>query len=383
MATTELTLPGLEIHHHRCGVIGQGTFGYIENLGDFRLPQIDQPLVLKRFKKGIPPVATASLRQIPKVRVELDEPWRNRWDDLTLWPLRVVTDSKNPSRARGIIMRRLPDEYMFDLRLPSGTKKIRVRDLEWAAVGKETAVASGVHYLSGPERVDLLRKLSYTLAMLHSAKMIYGDLSYGNVAFRRDSKGEIWTQLMDCDSTVAIGQISPFLRQAHTGSFTPPEKIRDRQNLQHAVNTEAPEHEIKRLEHNWARQSAQTDSYKFGLLVMRITDNGDDRTANFDPTVACARLGKIPSLALRASLSHLPSDRPSMSEWYKALGGTASSDTSHSLRLRPARNSTTNAPGPQQPTNPPSSVQGGVKNPLITKGRTWIWDQNSVSWKSK
>ncbi len=254
----------------------------------------------------------------------MDARQRERFDRMTTWPLRVVVGKRDASKSLGVVMPRIPDRFFFDWKGLNLTERLP-RELQFAIQDDEFARARGVQPLDSDTRYRLATRLARALTVLHERGIVYGDISMKNVVYD-DLDGAM--MLVDCDSALVAGTISPFEgRQPHTPGFVPPESARYLARRKAREREGADERELQRLTTDWARQSTQTDVYKFALVLVRLIDYGADRGNNCDPSVAASRLpGSLGSL-LRESLSDDALGRPTMREWFRALnsGGTASS----------------------------------------------------------
>lgn len=303
--------------------LGEGRFAKIYRLQDFHLPEVNFSLAYKLYKKAHPPVSSLALRSIPAVRERLAESKRLTFDELTAWPLRVVVDASNPDIARGIIMRQIPKSYFFELSMISGRSKTKLRDLGFAIQSEADCINMGTPFMTTMQRLTMLESLANVLSLLHRPEIgiIYGDLSLKNAAFRVSKSGFAEIILIDCDAVLRAGTSSAFGHQPHSPGFVPPEAAKSLHDVNSRSRTSMAANQAIG---NWHRQTVATDTYKFGLIVLRVMDPGRHASQNFDPSVALEKLPIELSKMLTASLESTPADRPQMDEWYRGLAQVCS-----------------------------------------------------------
>lgn len=199
--------------------LGSGSFARVYELPDFRLPDVDGPVVLKKYRREILPVSAAALDGLCAIRDALPAKQAKNFDRFTTWPLRVVVNDKNRARAVGVVMRRIPDMFFYERKGLLETEW-QPRELQVAIQEDDFVQRVGAKPLTRERRLRLVERMSYALARLHKLDVVYGDISMKNVIYD-DATGEI--MLVDCDSAVRAGTGPPFKRQPHTDGFIPPE----------------------------------------------------------------------------------------------------------------------------------------------------------------
>lgn len=313
-----MKIPAADLKGRAGDQLGKGNFAVVHDLPGYALPDAQFPLVLKKYKRETLPVSATSLDSIASVRDGLDPKSKQRLDEFTTWPVRIVTQTEDRAQAFGILMRRLPKEAFFDFKGLRDTKR-KARELQFAIQDDHFVRSIGLRPLTMVERLELLSELAYGLARLHKLGVVYGDLSLKNVIYLHNPTRVI---LVDCDSMLCEGTVSPFRRQPHTPGFIPPESARAHVELRARQRTHAPAHQLDILRDTWARQNKKTDVYKFALTVVRVLDYGANRGDNCDPTTALRHLPKKELRdTLAESLSDNPADRPQMRDWYYAFTG--------------------------------------------------------------
>ena len=302
--------------------IGAGSFATIYDLPGFSLSDAPAPLVLKRYKRSVRP-ATVSLDNVAGVRdgSKMTPRQQEHLERVSTWPVRVVTNPTDPSKSAGVIMRRIPERFFFEWRGLRNTQR-RPRELQFAIQDDELATRIGVRPLDLDQRLRLVGRLARALVILHERDVVYGDLSMKNIIYDDDS-GDM--MLVDCDSALRIGSVSPFDgKQPHTQEFIPPESAKHDTLRKRREQEGASRQELDKLSKAWARQTQATDVYKFALVVVRMFDYGAYRSFNRDPAAAASKLPGECGGLLRSSLSEFDGARPSIKEWSEALNPKSS-----------------------------------------------------------
>jgi hypothetical protein len=286
-------------------------------------------LVYKEYnKKAIQhagPGLGPGLHSIVESREFLPEPQRQLIDARTLWPLRLIADDSG--NIVGVLMRIIPDRYFQQLQLPSGDISTQPRELQLLFMEDDDARARGMPVVPMTTRIELCGQIARSLGLLHKAHVVYGDVSARNVIYDTSVISRPETVLVDCDSVRIAGTRSAFGSQPHTPMWEPPESQNAKKKLDTARRGgAASSSHIQSLKQSMMTQSTPTDVYKFGLLVIRILDYGRGRSPNRNPERAESILkryaGSQLASLLRQSLSEDPHDRPTMREWFDAMGGT-------------------------------------------------------------
>jgi hypothetical protein len=213
---------------------------------------------------------------------DLDEQARRRLDAVTAWPTDVV---QRDGVVSGFLMPRAPSAFSVGLRVSRGPVQ---RLAQMQLLLNDDAYLTGRGLLVDDRfRLDLLHDVAEAMEFLHGLGVVVGDLSPNNLLFSRSHRPRCF--FLDCDAMWLRGR--SVLRSAET------------------VDWQAPPGER-------GQPSAATDSYKFGLLMLRLFA-GDQSTRD---ATAVERAGPaVRVLALR-SMSHDSRWRPSMAEWRQGLG---------------------------------------------------------------
>ena len=209
-----------------------------------------------------------------------------------------------PSAARGkgdqltgYVMPKVPPEFYFDVVTHGGTTRRKERALSWAVAQVQAFTVPFT--VTDSERLELVKLIARWLRTMHDHDLVYGDLSWANLAFSINQKPRL--AVFDFDQTRVVGQRSfTGMRPAHTVDWDDPL---------------APDIPV----------NPDTDRYKFALLAYRMLVSKDlhsliDTDAVGDTVAAldAGQVARVRLLWLRASGPW--GTRPSLSEWVDALG---------------------------------------------------------------
>ncbi|MCC9310938.1 hypothetical protein LN042_28365 [Kitasatospora sp. RB6PN24] len=215
----------------------------------------------------------------------------------TAWPAAAVADDDGHC---GFLMRRLPEEYFFDL--STGDRKPAA--LEFLLNNESYQRRIGLH-VTDLQRLQLLLDLAGLLDRLHGLGVVVGDLSPKNVLFRLAPAPGCF--LIDCDAMRVEGRDALVQRETPDWAVPTGEEL----------------------------ATVAADGYKFGLLALRLFAR-DQATRD-----AGALAGVSPALGRLARLSQSGPDlRPGLGQWAEALGRAIAA---------PA------APKPPKPAAPPTA----------------------------
>jgi hypothetical protein len=271
---------------------GQGTvYGVADRFVDDRFPAV--------YKEFTAVSDARALLRVVRFRRDLSPADAQRLDEIAAWPAAVV---QRDGRITGFLMRRAPDPFLIGLGMPSGPTQ-HLAQVQLLLNDAAYRTARGL-VIDDRFRLELLHDTASAIEFLHAHHVVVGDLSPANLLFSRSRRPRCF--FLDCDAMRVRG-IS-VLRQAETIDWQTP--TRDE-----AVATRA------------------TDSYKFGLLCIRLF--AGDQSAR-DPQVLGRAGPAVKSLAAR-SLSRDPRWRPAMAEWREALSAAAPQPRGLAVVAKPAR----------------------------------------------
>jgi hypothetical protein len=203
------------------------------------------------------------------------------------WPVSVVMKG---SLVCGFLMRRVPADYYFDFRTQTQGLRRMPSNVEFLLNPDEYVENAGIQ-VTDHDRLRILEAVAVSLARLHDFDVKIGDLSPKNVLFRLQPYPSCF--FIDCDSV-------------RLGSETALEQVE-------TTDWQAPEGE--------PRATRETDSYKFGLLAIRLFAR--DQTT-VDPTKIEAISPALGGLAIRSQNAD-PALRPAPRQWVSDLKAAAGS----------------------------------------------------------
>jgi len=326
------TVRRVEISDLKLGaVLGSGGQGQVVAIDNY---QIDGKwsAALKTYKTS---VNFNILEKIATFPDRLDVSDRNWLMGVSSWPWAIAMEN---GVARGFVMRLVPSVYQFNFMTIGQGGRARLSAVEFLLNSDRYVGSSGLK-VTQVDRLRLLGSLAETMSRLHALGIVIGDLSPKNLLFHPGTYSSCF--IIDCDAIALDGESA--LRQVDTPDW------------------EVPESEIKGTE--------STDSYKFGLLAIRLFAR-DQSSHDTTPISVCSpEMGRLATL----SQDHNPAARPSPGSWISPLKSAVlyASPTAASPQpaARPAPWSQAfNAGHPQpQPTpahpvyQPPRTRRGGGK----------------------
>ncbi|MER7766395.1 hypothetical protein [Kitasatospora sp. NPDC096140] len=238
------------------------------------------------------------------------------------WPAAVVSDGHGRC---GILMRLVPDSFFITS--PQAGRNLAGFQFLLNDEGYLRRVGISI---SDEQRLQLLLDLSRTLAGLHRLGVVVGDLSPKNVLFRLGTEPSCF--LIDCDAMRVDGRDA--LDQRETPDWSLPE--------------------------GEPLATGRGDSYKFGLLVVRLLAGEQDSRDTGVVAMLSADLGRLAATALGTD----PRRRPELADWERPLLRAI-----EELRAPP-----TAGPGPSArrrpdvstvPATPPSATPPGPGRVLL------------------
>lgn len=206
--------------------------------------------------------------------------------DRAAWPVATVTDK---GTVTGIVMPLIPDQFFRDFPA-SGGRTTRAEAGIQLLLNDDRYLRKMGLLLSKRQRYSILLEVCDLLRVLQGGGIVVGDLSARNLMFSlgEGAHGAASVHLVDCDSVSTPESVNP------NGMETP--------------GWEVPA--------GVEKQTADSDRYKFGLLVLRLLA-GDQRTRDADrlPAGAPHRVRDMVGRTLAGDLS----DLPTFSEWLGML----------------------------------------------------------------
>jgi len=299
--------------------IGQGGEGRVFEF-------IDHPETIYKefhFSRQHPPNLHA-LKQLVALPESCSEPERAYIESRTVWPRTVVTDH---GRARGYLMRRIPDRFFRQ----HGLKKRPMNILcAWDYLSMRNSyisnprLCSEIPQPSAVQITDLIVDLANTVSLLHRHGVVIGDISGRNLAWTDQPTWHVL--LIDCDS----------FRVRGSGSVNYPKQTPDWEDP--AVQN--------------SRTNQQSDIYKLGIAAYRavwaatVQQPPNDLASRPPPQGVPAAL---PSLVARSTGAR---GRPSAAEWVQGLTGPSTPEPAPTApsRNKPATRKQLATEEPKRPT---------------------------------
>ena len=288
--------------------IASGGFGEVFRTG-FRLPGYRGALAYKELKSSLSQDkysrAVEAMRQAVQLRDSMSDGDRSDLDEVTVWPLALVEEG---GVVRGCLMPLIHPEFSIELHpLARGRTVLRNRDLVWLCMRSRTTIRAGfsqdqVDEFSGLlVRMRILVWLVYSVALLHSHGVVYGDINLRSAVFCLGEHPR--SVLTSCDRVARLDDM--LRRQANSPFFLAPECEEPGRNP-------------------FARgrahfQDTRTDVYKLGLCVVRCLSRGSKATQIKSADHLTGLLSPECLDVIKASLSQDPDQRPTAKQLYQAL----------------------------------------------------------------
>jgi hypothetical protein len=262
------------------------------------------------------------------------------------WPCRLVDDG---GRVAGFVMPAIPDAFFVQMRKSSGVSREAAEFQH--LLNDDSFLARRQIDLSDRRRYELLAETTRALSVFHRHGIAVGDLSPKNLLFTYEPDPGVY--FLDCDAMRFQGQ-----------SVMP--------------QVETPGWEVRAVNPGEDLGTEASDSYKLGLLALRLLTGSQDRR---DP----ARLPRKVPVAIRdliaAALSADPARRPEPANWITPLNtaATAASTSTSALATAPATPAFTPGPTLTTPGQQPSRAMPAVSSPAHFAGGPSVSQPPSVA----
>ncbi|CAL9475446.1 hypothetical protein SUDANB121_02940 [Nocardiopsis dassonvillei] len=233
---------------------------------------------------GADPAALERLVRFPYLLTDTE---RDRLHAMTCWPLARVVSS---GYLTGFLMQEIPRRFAG--RISNG--QARLRELQYL-IFEPKALWGDIRPPGTEGRRELAHRFVSLFQLLHSRRIVVGDVSMSNLLWDADGTAEVF--MIDCDGVRSAGE-KPVLPQAETPDWNDPEQPATGADL-------------------------DTDRYKLALLVGRILS----RQSKVRPGEPLDLLpGLPPNVADRVSRRFAEAargrgQRPDAHQWGFALGG--------------------------------------------------------------
>ena len=280
-ATTRQVIP-----RDKLGVlskIGQGGQGVV-----YRAPNVKTKFASSMVYKEYKPQArtdidfTALAAMPALVEESLTYTQAERLISIAAWPCAIIQDASTPT---GFVMPAIPDEFFIPLTTAKGVSP-STAEFQHLLNHASVLAARGIT-IDDAQRYTLLRETASALAFMHKHGVCVGDISPKNLLFSLTPHEAVY--FIDCDA-MRINTVSALPQVETPGWNTPPGE------------------ELATI---------YTDTYKLGLLALRLL-TGDHDTTNPQhlPSTTAAQLRQI----ITDTLTNQPHQRPIPEAWTSVLG---------------------------------------------------------------
>ena len=263
--------------------IGQGGQGVVYRAPNAKTKFADS-MVYKEYKAATrAEIDFTTLAAMPAlVEESLTYKEAERLVSIAAWPCAIIEDSGTPT---GFVMPAIPDEFLVSLTTAKGVSS-STAEFQHLLNHPSVLVARGIT-LDDAQRCELLRETASALAFLHKHGVCVGDISPKNLLFSLEPHEAVY--FIDCDA-MRINAVSA-LPQVETPGWNAPagEEL----------------------------ATIYTDTYKLGLLALRLL-TGDQDTTNVQhlPSTTPDLLRQI----ITDTLTSAPQQRPLPEAWTYVLG---------------------------------------------------------------
>lgn len=282
----------VEVSSLRLGaVLGSGGQGRVVAVDNYLIDG-RWSAVLKTYNASVS-LGVRGLEEIVAFPDQLHHNDRDWLTTVTSWPWAIAMDN---GTVCGFLMRAVPDIYTFNFMTVTQGSKVRLSTVEFLLNPDDYVRRSGIS-ISEKDRLNLLAILGDTVSRLHALGIVIGDFSPKNLLFNLRSYSSCF--FIDCDAISLRGESA--LQQVDT-----------------------PEWELPAGEE---RGTEASDSYKFGLLAIRLFARDQDSR---DVSAVAALSPELGRLA-RLSQDSNPLNRPGPGSWVTAIQSAAASASSVSV----------------------------------------------------
>jgi serine/threonine protein kinase len=308
-------------------VLGSGGQGRVIAVENYLIDD-KWPAALKTYSTGVNPDA----RGLDEIVAFPDQLHRNNRDwlmGISSWPWAVAMDN---GAVCGFLMRVVPEIYRFNFMTVTQGSKAKLSTVEFLLNPDDYIKRSGIS-ISEKDRLNLLGALAEAMSRLHSLGIVVGDVSPKNLLFNLNSYASCF--IIDCDAVALHGQSA--LNQVDTPGW------------------EVPPGEEKGTE--------ASDSYKFGLLAIRLFARDQDSQDASAISALSPELGRLAAL----SQGDNALSRPAPGSWVSAIQSAASSASSayasQAFTARQPARASAQAPqyGAQNLSQPPYGPVAGIR----------------------
>ena len=301
--------------------LASGGQGVVFDAPGVRMPYAPS-LVFKQYK---PEVARAlDVRVLESMPAYLESlPFAEGMELLSLaaWPCRLAEEQ---GTVAGFVMPAIPDAFFLQMKKSSGMSREAAEFQH--LLNDESFLARRAITVSDRDRYELLREVARALSVFHRHGIAVGDLSPKNLLFSCGPAPGVY--FVDCDAMRFQGQsVMPQL--------------------------ETPGWEVRAASAHEELGTAASDSYKLGLLALRLLSGSQDtRDIASLPTTVPQAIQRL----IAAALSADPTRRPHPADWIGPLDTAAAT----------ASTKTPRTPGTATAAPPRSPAPATARQPVAT-----------------
>lgn len=308
----------------RIGTGGQGVVWSVE--GALQGLVSPEGFVYKEFRDvpDRPAIVEQSAKLIERL-VTLTEQDQRLLRQHLVAPLRLVAVNE---QLVGIVMRRIPDTFLFDLKLRAGKAERSLFELQHVMMPESKKPGYAIPGATAKDRLYLFLDLLRIVECLHRGGIVLGDINPRDVALRvltpvsAATRRKFEPLLLGVDGFRVQGQV-PRSPQMHSPNWLPPEVRAVASLRDELIAKGAPQIEVSRARAAANIETTKSDIYKLGLLLLRLfhvpSDPQHDDTQNIYRSEVAERnitrlVGRGRAEMLLSTLDEDPEARPTATQ---------------------------------------------------------------------
>lgn len=278
--------------------LGAGSQGVVFAAPNLRM-RYAPSLVFKQYQSAAAsPLDVAALESMPTFLESLSFADGTELLSQAAWPCRIVDEH---GAVTGFVMPAIPDAFYVQMMKSSGMSRERAEFQH--LLNDEGFLARRRIDLTDKRRFELLREVARALSVFRRHDIAVGDLSPRNLLFSYDPVASVY--FVDCDAMRVRGR-------SVSGQL------------------ETPGWEVRAVNQGEELATAASDSYKLGLLALRLFA-GDQDTR--DITRLPATVPQAVRRLVAAALSADPARRPDPADWIAPLDAAAATASTKTPRI--------------------------------------------------
>ena len=278
--------------------LGSGSQGVVFAAPNLRM-RYASSLVFKQYQSASTgSLDVAALESMPTFLESL--PFADGMELLSqaAWPCRLVEEH---GTVTGFVMPAIPEEFYMQMMKSSGMSRERAEFQH--LLNDEGFLARRRIDLTDKRRLELLREVAQALSTFHRHGIAVGDLSPRNLLFSCDPVASVY--FVDCDAMRVRGR-------SVSGQL------------------ETPGWEVRAVNQAEELATAASDSYKLGLLALRLlVGDQDTRDITRLPATVPQAVRRLTAAALSAD----PARRPGPTDWIAPLDTAAAVASTKTPRI--------------------------------------------------